>query len=92
MNIGKISRRAEYRMDERFQNFNFWRKILVWQIKKILEISWFFHLENSKNFLNFITSKTVEFLLLKNSQNFSNNFHLVNYHILNFIWTNEFFF
>ena len=53
MKIEKIDlyRSAEYRMNEQFQNCQFFfSQIVVFQIAKVLEICRFSNLENSKNF------------------------------------------
>ena len=38
MRIGKIARDVEYRMDEKFQNLLIFVILIIYQIKKILEI------------------------------------------------------
>ena len=48
--IGKIENGAEYRMDEQFQNLLIFGILILSQIKKKIQISIIFNLENFQNF------------------------------------------
>ena len=50
MKIRKIANGAEYRMDEHFQNFLTFKILIIFQIKKKIQILKVSNLENSQNF------------------------------------------
>ena len=50
MKIGKIGSGAEYRMDEQFQNLLIFGILIIFQIKKKIQVP---KVSNSENFQNF---------------------------------------
>ena len=50
MKIGKIANGAEYRMDKQFQNLLIFRILIIFQMKKQIQILKVSNLENSQNF------------------------------------------